>query len=121
MFKLLRSYPFLSASTVQAILAFVMAAGWFHPTAGQTGAIEAAAAAVLALLVAPHVMPSIVPIAIGALTAIGAVLIAFKVPHISAAEVSAFVAVLSALLGVQGHSAVTSNALEAVRAARQRL
>ena len=114
--KFLRSFPFLSAATVQAVLAFVMAAGWFHPTAGQTGAIEAAAAAVLALLVAPHVKETVVPLAIGALTAAGAVLVAFKVPHITAGEVAAIVAALTALLGVQGHSAVTNNLLAGQRA-----
>jgi hypothetical protein len=113
--KFLRSFPFLSAATVQAVLAFVMAAGWFHPTAGQTGAIEAAAAAVLALLVAPHVNPFPVPLLLGALTAVGALLVAFKVPHVSAAEVSAFVAAITALLGAQGHSAVENKLLAAGR------
>jgi len=113
--KFLKSYPFLSATFIQAVLAFVMAAGWFHPTAGQTGAIEAAAAAVLAVLVAPHVKETVVPLALGAVTAIGTLLVAFKVPHVSVAEVSTFVAALTALLGIQGHSAVTNKLLDAGR------
>jgi hypothetical protein len=124
MSKFLRSWPFLSASVVQAALALVVALG-FHLTAVQTGSIEAAAAAILALLVAPHVKEAVVPVAIGALTAIGALLVAFKTPHITAGEVSAVVALVAAFLGVQGHSAVTNKALAADRAAakaeRQRL
>ena len=112
--KFLKSYPFLSAAFVQAALALVVALG-FNLTAGQTGTIEAAAAAVLALLVAPHVKETVVPLAIGALTAIGALLVAFGVPHVSSALVAAVVAAVAALLGVQGHSAVTNKALAADR------
>jgi hypothetical protein len=114
MLKFLKSWPFLSASFVQAALALVVALG-FHLTAGQTGAIEAAAAAVLALLVAPHVEETVVPLAIGALTAAGAVLVAFKTPHVTSGEVAAVVAALAALLGVQGHTAVTNKVLAAGR------
>jgi len=117
--KFLKSWPFLSASVVQAALGLVVALGW-HLTAVQTGSIEAAAAAVLALLVAPHVKETVVPLAIGTLTAIGALLVAFRVPHITSGEVASIVALAAALLGVQGHSAVTNNVLAAERAQRRR-
>src|SRR5690348_13257299 len=117
--KFFKSWPFLSASVVQAALALVVALG-FHLTAVQTGSIEAAAAAVLALLVAPHVKETVVPLAIGALTAVGALLVAFRAPHVTSGEVAAIVAFLSSLLGVQGHSAVTNNVLSAERALRRR-
>lgn len=116
MLKFLRSWPFLSSATVQAGLALAVALG-LHLTAVQTGSIEAAAAAILALAVAPHVKERVVPLAIGALTAIGAVLVAFRAPHVTAGEVSAIVAVLAALLGLQGHSAVTNKLLAGERAA----
>jgi len=112
--KFLRSWPFLSATFVQAALALVVALG-FHLTATQTGSIEAVAAAVLALLVAPHVEETVVPLFIGALTAIGALLVAFRVPHVTSGEVAAVVAALAALLGVQGHSAVTNKVLANAR------
>jgi hypothetical protein len=119
MLKFLKSFPFLSASFVQAVIALVIAMG-LHLTAGQTGAIEAAAAAVLALATAPHVTPPPVPLIIGALTAAGALLIAFKIPGVSSAEVSAFVLAISALLGTTGHTAVTSKVLAADRARSER-
>jgi len=112
--RFFRSYPFLSASVVQAALALVVALG-LHLTAVQAGSIEAAAAAVLALLVAPHVKETVVPLAIGALTAIGALLVAFRAPHVTAGEVSAVIALVAALLGVQGHSAVTNKVLAGER------
>jgi len=114
--KFLQSFPFLSAATVQAALGLVVALG-FQLTAGQTGTIEAAAAAVLALLTAPTVKPFPVPLFTGALTAIGALLVAFKVPHVNSAEVAALVAFLAALLGTTAHTAVVNKTLSADRAA----
>ena len=118
MLRFLKSFPFLSAAFVQAALALVVALG-FHLTAVQTGSIEAVAAAVLALLTAPHVLPQEVPLFLGALTAIGALLVAFRVPHITSGEVAAVVAALSALLGTLGHSAVTNKLLAGERRARK--
>ena len=118
MLKFLKSFPFLSAATVQAALALVVALG-FHLTAVQTGSIEAAAAALLALLTVPHITPFPVPLFVGALTAIGALLVAFKVPNISSGEVSAVVALVAAFLGLQGHGVVTNNLLAAERKARR--
>jgi hypothetical protein len=115
--KFLTKYPFLSAGFVQAAIALAVALG-FNLTAGQTGAIEAAAAAVLALAVAPHVDPFPVPLFIGALTAVGALLVAFGVHGVTSAEVSAVVAAISALLGTQGHATVNNKAFAAERGAR---
>jgi hypothetical protein len=105
--RFLSSYPFLSAATVQAAIALAIALGW-HLTPVQTGSIEAAAAAVLAVLVAASVRPFPVPLFTGALTAIGTLLVAFRAPHITAGGVSAFVAFLAALLGGFGHQAVST-------------
>jgi ribose/xylose/arabinose/galactoside ABC-type transport system permease subunit len=116
--RFLRSFPFLSAAFVQSALALAVALG-FHLSAVQTGSIEAVAAALLALATAPHVNHPPVPLVIGALTAIGALLVAFRVPHITSGEVAAFVATISALLGLQGHTAVTNNVLAAERRARK--
>lgn len=115
MIKFLKSFPFLSAATVQAALGLVVALG-FHLTAVQAGSVEAAAAAVLALLVAPHVKETVVPLFIGALTALGALAVAFRAPHVTAGEVSAVVALAAALLGLQGHGVVTNKVLAADRA-----
>jgi hypothetical protein len=118
MFKFLRSWPFLSAAVVQAVLALVVTLG-FHLTAVQTGAIEAAAAAVLALLSAPLVLPGVVPLFLGALTAVGTLLVAFRFPHITSAGVAAFVTLIASLLGGIGHMAVQNKVLAAERAAQR--
>lgn len=115
MSKFLRSFPFLSAATVQAALALVVALG-FHLTAVQAGSIAAAAAAVLALLTVPHIRPWPVPLFTGALTAIGTLLVAFRAPHVTSGEVSAFVALIASLLGGIGHTAVVNRVLAADRA-----
>lgn len=122
--KFLRSFPFLSAATVQAALAFVVALG-FHLTPVQTGSVEAVAAALLALLTAPQVNHPPVPVVVGLVTALGGLLVAFRLPHVTSSEVSAFVLFLSSLLGVAGHAAVVNKVLAKERAkekeARQRL
>jgi hypothetical protein len=118
MLNFFKSWPFLSAATVQAAIALAVSLGW-HLTAVQAGSIEAAAAAVLALLVAPHVKETVVPLFVGALTAIGTLAVAFRAPHVTAGEVSAIVALVAAFLGISGHSAVTNNVLAAGRKARR--
>jgi hypothetical protein len=114
MIRFLKSWPFLFAALIQGALALGVALG-FHLTAIQTGSIEAAAAAILAVLTAPHVLPAEVPLFLGALTAIGALLVAFRVPHVTSGEVAAIVAVLSAVLGSLGHVAVVNKVLAAER------
>lgn len=104
--RFLSLYPFLSAGTAQAALALAVALG-LHLTAAQTGAAEAAAAAILALWVARAARPVPVPLLTGALTAIGALLVSFRVPHVDSGEVSAAVAFLAAILSGVGHLAAT--------------
>jgi hypothetical protein len=69
--------------------------------------------------VAPHVKETVVPLFVGALTAIGTLAVAFRAPHVTAGEVSAIVALVAAFLGISGHSAVTNNVLAAGRKARR--
>ena len=49
------------------------------------------------------------------MTALGGLLVAFRAPHVTSAEVPAFVLFLSSLLGVAGHTAVTNKTLAAER------
>lgn len=104
--RFLSLFPFLSAGTVQAAIALAITLG-LHLTSAETGSIEAAAAAVLALWVARNVRPVPVPLFTGTLTAVGALLVAFRVPHVNSGEVSALVAFLAALLSGVGHLAAT--------------
>ncbi len=116
--KFLRSFPFLSAAFVQAALGLAVALG-FHLTPGQTGSVEAVAAALLALLTMPHVLPLPLPLFTGAITALGALLIAFGVPHITSGTVAAVVAVVAAFWGGIGHVAAENKVLAEERAGRR--
>jgi hypothetical protein len=102
--RLLSLEPVLSAGVIQAAIALVVALG-FSLTAGQSGAIEAAAAAVAALITALSVRPFQVPALTGALTAVGTLLVAFGVPHVQPSLVSSFNAALVAILAIvlRGH------------------
>jgi hypothetical protein len=99
--KLLSLEPVFAAGTVQAVLALVVALG-FHLSAGVTGGIEAVAAAVLALIAAAVVNKVSPVLFTGLLSAVGTLLIAFGVPHVSGGLVSAangvLVIVLTSLL-----------------------
>src|SRR5581483_5737204 len=116
--RFLSLYPFLSAATVQAALSLVVALG-FSLSPGQTGAIEAAAAGVLALLTAAAAKTLTVPLVVGAITAVGSLLVAFKAPHISSGEVAAFAALVAAFLGAAGHVSLRLEAVHATLAARE--
>jgi hypothetical protein len=94
---LLKFEPVFSAGTVQAVLALIVALG-FNLSAGVTGAIEAVAAAILALLVAFSVDKVTPVLFTGLLTAVGTLLIAFGVPHINSGEVSAANALVAIIL-----------------------
>lgn len=94
---LLKFEPVFAAGTVQAVLALVVALG-FHLSAAVTGSIEAVAAAVLALLVAASVDKITPALFTGLLTAVGTLLIAFGVHHITSGEVSAANALLAIIL-----------------------
>lgn len=94
---LVKFEPVLSAGTVSAALALVLAVG-IHLSVGVTGAIEAVAAALLALITAAAVNKVTPVLWTGLVTAGGTLLIAFGVPHVSAGEVSAANAVLAIVL-----------------------
>jgi hypothetical protein len=102
--RLLSLEPVLSAGVVQSAVALVVALG-FSLTAGQSGAIEAAAAALGALIMALSVRPFQVPALTGALTAIGTLLVAYGVHGVTPGLVSSFNAALVAILAIvlRGH------------------
>lgn len=97
--RLLSLEPVLSAGVAQAAIALVVALG-FHLTAGQAGSVEAAAAALGALIVALTVKPFQVPALTGALTAIGTLLVAFGLHAVTPGLVSSFNAALVAILAL---------------------
>lgn len=106
--------PVFTAGTVQAVLGLVIALG-FNLSAAATGAIEAVAAAVLALIVAASVDKATPVLFTGLLTAVGTLLVTFGVPHVSSGLVSAVNAVLAIVLASLLREKVTPNA--AARAA----
>jgi hypothetical protein len=90
--------PVFTATTVQAVLALVLSAG-VHVSPGVAGGVEAVAAAVLALISAAAVdkwQPAVIT---GLLTAVGTLLVAFGVPHVTGGEVSAVNAVVAIVMG----------------------
>lgn len=95
--KLISLEPVLSASTVQAVLALIIAVG-VHLSAAVTGGIEAVAAALLALIIAASVDKVTPALWTGLVTALGTLLIAFGVHHVSSGEVSAVNVVLAIIL-----------------------
>jgi ABC-type branched-subunit amino acid transport system permease subunit len=100
----LRTEPVVITGLVQSLLALGVGLG-LSLTAGQTGAVEAASAALLALGAAIAVRPFPVAALTGAVTAVVTVLVAFGVPHISTGEVSSVNAVIVAVLSLvlRGH------------------
>lgn len=102
--RLLASEPALAAGTGQVVIALIVGLG-FSLTPGQAGAVEAATAALGALLVAVSVRPVPPAAFTGALSAAGTLLAAFGLPHASAGSVSTVSAVLAALLAtaLRGH------------------
>jgi hypothetical protein len=95
--RLAKGEPAMILAVPQAALALAVTLG-LHLTAGQTGALEAAAAGVTAVIVAAATRPVAVPVLTGGLTAIFTCLVAFGVPHVTAPVVSAVnVAVLAVL------------------------
>jgi len=109
---LLKFAPFLSAGIIQAALALVIALGW-KPSAGVTGGIEAVAAALLALIVAAQSSDVTVAVVSGLLTAVGTLLVAFAVPHVTTGLVSAANVFLTALVAIYLHTSVPSKAAAA--------
>lgn len=84
---LARTDPALVMSVTQGALALGVSLG-LTLTAKQTGAIEGAATAVLGLAVAAYTRPFRTGAAAAAVAALGTVLLAFQVPHISPGTVS---------------------------------
>lgn len=99
-------FPVLTAGVVQSALALAVSLG-LHLTVIQTGAIEAAAAAVIAVITAAAVRPFEVATLGGVLVAIGTLLVAFKVPHVTPGLVSTAYALFSALIAGFVHSNVS--------------
>ena len=114
MLKKINLYPVLSAGFVQAALALLFAFG-VHLSPGVTGAIEAVAAAVLGLWTAVKVQPLAPAVITGLFTAVGTLLIALKLPHVSGQEVSALNALVVIIMTSVLHGNVSSNA--AIKAA----
>lgn len=95
----LKTEPAMVTSVCQAALAIAVTLG-LSLTAGQTGALEAAAAGVAAIIVAASTRPVPVPILAGALTAILTCLVAFGVNGITPAVVSSVNAAIVAVLAI---------------------
>ena len=102
-------FPVLAAAVIQAALAFGVALG-LHLTVAQTGAAEAVAAAVLAVVTAAAVRPFEVSVLGGVLTALGTLLVAFRVPHVTPGLVSTAYALFSALIAGFVHGNVSPSA-----------
>jgi hypothetical protein len=85
--RTIRNEPALVTGVIQAALSLAVTLG-LDLTAGQTGALEAAAAGVAAIIVAASTRPVAPPILAGGLTAILTCLVAFGIPHVTAASVS---------------------------------
>lgn len=85
--RTLRNEPAMVVGVLQAALGIGVALG-LSLTPGKTGALEAAAAGVAAIIVAASTRPVAVPILTGGLSAILTCLVAFGVPHVTAVTVS---------------------------------
>ena len=103
---LLASEPAMLAALGQAAVAAIALLG-FHLTAGQTGALSAAAAAVAAAITGLRARPVKPALLTGALTALGAVMIAFGVPHVTSGLVATASTFLAAIMSTVLRSHVT--------------
>lgn len=97
--RTIRYEPAMVVGLLQAALALGVALG-LTLTAGQAGALEAAAAGVAAIIVAASTRPVAPPILTGGLTAIFTCLVAFGVPHVTEATVSALNVAVVAVLAI---------------------
>jgi hypothetical protein len=102
--NVIKTEPVMLTGLVQSLLALAVGLG-LSLTGGQTGALEAATTAVLALVAAVSVRPFPVAALTGAVTAIATVLVAFGVPHVSSGAVSSLNAVIVSLMALvlRGH------------------
>lgn len=113
--ELTQTDPALVAAIVQAVLAFCVTAG-LNLTPGETGAIEAAASALAGLATAWYVRPFRTAAAVAFVSALGTVLVAFQVPHVTAGAVSAFSVLVTGILNL----AVTSPQTASLKVLRER-
>jgi len=90
---------------VQAALALGVSIGGLNTT--QAGWIEGAAAALLAAIVAIGTRPLQIAAITGAIQAIGVVLVAYRVPHVTTGEISAVNAFVAATLALMVRSHVS--------------
>lgn len=97
--RAIRYEPAMVTGAAQAALALSVTLG-LHLTGGQSGALEAAAAGLAAVIVAAYTRPVAVPVLSGGLTAIFTCLVAFGVPHVTAVAVSEANVALAAVLTV---------------------
>jgi hypothetical protein len=102
--NLIKTEPVMLTGLVQSLLALVVGLG-LSLSGTETGALEAATTAVLALVAAVSVRPFPVAALTGAVTAVATVLVAFGVPHVSTGEVSSLNAVIVSVLSLvlRGH------------------
>jgi hypothetical protein len=117
--KFISLEPVLSASTVQAVLALIIAVG-VHLSPRVTGGIEAVAAALLALITAASVDKVTPALWTGLVTALSTLLVAFGVHHVNAGDVSAVNVVLAIVLASLLREKVTPLARTVKRAPAKR-
>jgi hypothetical protein len=115
---LIRTDPALVMSLVQAALAATVSLG-YALTAAQTGAVEGAVTAVLGFTVAAYTRPFRTGAATALVSAVGTVLLAWKVPHISSGLVSTVNVLVTGVLMLAVTSPLTDSL--AVIRARHRL
>lgn len=97
--RTLRNEPAMVVGVCQAALALAVTLG-LHLTVGQTGALEAAAAGVAAIIVAASTRPIAPPVLTGGLAAILTCLVAFGVHGVTPAVVSEVNAAAVAVLAI---------------------
>jgi hypothetical protein len=97
--RTIRNEPAMCAGVCQAALALAITLG-LHLTVAQTGALEAVAAGVGAVIVAAATRPVPVPVLTGGLTAILTCLVAFGVHGVTPAVVSEVNAAAVAVLAI---------------------
>jgi hypothetical protein len=95
-----RNEPAMVTGVAQTALALGITLSGWHLTAGQTGALEAIAAGIGAVIVAASTRPVPVPILTGGLTAILTCLVAFGVRGVTPAVVSEVNAAAVAVLAI---------------------
>jgi cytochrome bd-type quinol oxidase subunit 1 len=107
----LKYEPAVVAGAVQAVISLVIALG-FHLSATQAAGWEGGASALCGLIVAASVRTpgKLIAAATGFLTALGTLLIAYKVPHVSAGTVSAVNFLVATVLAYLLRQGVTPKA-----------